>query len=1127
MSTRIRRQAEDGQIGVIDNNPYPDIDFLYPDIDYSPPLLPDALGHAEIPNGDRIADLCYDKARNAKDKKGNSVYNSYSLNEEDAATIFCYTYENSDPACRSLSPYLVINTALETRNPELLEKAKHLIWKLLTALRKLPRVRNKPLYRGISKKVDFRDGDIICWHRFSSTTLNMGMTQHFLHGKGSLFMLQNRVQDSDDPDEEEEKVWAYDLRDFSFFRNEEELLLEPEQVFSVKSSFPFGEMINVQLEFVKHPFLLPNRIKSGARDAHRETQIIQNIDKNLPTPVVEVVRESVRFNYVVVKWNNILSKFPKDKISITAYEILVRKADELEVGKVVFSGQNNSTPIAELFPNTRYLIKCRIKCGDEISQDSSVEVTTPSVPPLKLEVEQNSLTCFGVKLRWNDVIDRKIHINQGQMYKLLMRQGKGNWTQVYLESNPCFEKNDLIPNTHYSFKVQLVLVNSKEDQHFCPFSETLELQTLPVPVPNITLADDSLSYCSMTINWNTTPQQLTSICGFPYHYEVFMDTNDSNRKLLHKGNEKKLSIDDLRPGNNHHFFVKMILDISPSYESLFNDSLQVATPNIPIPVIQVIDDTLSIRSVELSWHADFSQFPLKKSMFKYQLFKSNNSTWELLSDGHDTQMKVDKLDLDTVYHFRARAVLSNGIEGHFCDDEIITTSVIPTLIVDWDEMGNVPCIGCNAKNEFLTIGKEDRKKIQYEYEVTDDSSSIRSKTRSYTTSSKSFSTNLLVPEHSYSVKGRVIINDDKGPWCQTKSFRMPPSFALFLYNKITLYFSWIVWELGLLGITWFTIYQLGLYCDGKPDSLLDALITLTVVFGTTIAYPIVAITSNCQLPPLIGCLVMPLKNPGKKGNNAVKVFYAISLFLVYVGAFITLILACAKVSGSYEGTAFSVVQPIIIAWTVVPAITLIVLFACRSKGRYSLLLLYVFVDFTLFLVIGMALHALTYQQYLFQSLFFWVYYSIIAVAFIYHTIAFICSCVDGEPGFFWFHLLPFDLLMVVPTFYVMPFLTLVHTFTVAKFSPVYIDIIVAAIASIALKIIDLHEGEAATGSKMLSRYIRNHFNAVSMNLKHVGLKEQGTMVWIGIWWVVKVLLLIIFGILILPFWCIKKVIQHL
>ena len=98
---------------------------------------------------------------------------------------------------------------------------------VMSALRKLPRVTGRMLYRGVRGEVSldkdhYHKGNVVTWSALSSTTPDMETTKTFLakgakggEATGTLSII--------------DKGWGYDIQPYSLFPDEEEILLEPER----------------------------------------------------------------------------------------------------------------------------------------------------------------------------------------------------------------------------------------------------------------------------------------------------------------------------------------------------------------------------------------------------------------------------------------------------------------------------------------------------------------------------------------------------------------------------------------------------------------------------------------------------------------------------------------------------------------------------------------------------------------------------------------------------------------------------------------------------------------------------------------------------------------------------------
>lgn len=147
-----------------------------------------------------------------------------NFTKDDAIAVAVYTFDFG-PEMAEINPYRIINKVLVENSKEELQKVRDLLFIILSALRKLPRVEGKTLYRGMKETVNknsYKKGKIITWAGFSSTSPDMKVTKEFLskNASGTLFVIENG--------------WGYDIQPYSMFPDEEEILLEPGQRFEIK-----------------------------------------------------------------------------------------------------------------------------------------------------------------------------------------------------------------------------------------------------------------------------------------------------------------------------------------------------------------------------------------------------------------------------------------------------------------------------------------------------------------------------------------------------------------------------------------------------------------------------------------------------------------------------------------------------------------------------------------------------------------------------------------------------------------------------------------------------------------------------------------------------------------------------
>ena len=216
--------------------------------------LEEALREAGVQNYDLVLNNSKEFAEQAKDE--DPEINALGLTDDEAGAISCYTLQGYSGA---KPPYQIINESLSgARNRSSLLSTRKLLFLIISGLRKLPRFRPSPgqvLYRGLRAKVPFKkadaegrqyyeDGRTVTWWGFTSTTLNLKATNNFINGASAstLFNIGG------------EGMWGYNIKSFSPFSDEEEVLLEPEARILVNGAVIHGtfSVVNVTLQPFDH-----------------------------------------------------------------------------------------------------------------------------------------------------------------------------------------------------------------------------------------------------------------------------------------------------------------------------------------------------------------------------------------------------------------------------------------------------------------------------------------------------------------------------------------------------------------------------------------------------------------------------------------------------------------------------------------------------------------------------------------------------------------------------------------------------------------------------------------------------------------------------------------------------------
>jgi len=229
---------------------------LYP-ASYTLPAFEEAVQTAALPLANEVVSACNDFAHALSEEKRLPE----GVTEEDAKFIALHTFDYGEGAQeREHNPCCVLNEALNRRTVLALRRARHVLWGLLSALRKLPHKEHPVLYCTSSKKMSvddpmFAKGALIRWPCFASATPSepKGDDHHVtfvVHGAGGF------------------KVWGYDLGNLSLLPCADgEVLLEPDlclRVLSAKADKEDHVTVEVEVD-PETPMLLGDRIAIGSQ----------------------------------------------------------------------------------------------------------------------------------------------------------------------------------------------------------------------------------------------------------------------------------------------------------------------------------------------------------------------------------------------------------------------------------------------------------------------------------------------------------------------------------------------------------------------------------------------------------------------------------------------------------------------------------------------------------------------------------------------------------------------------------------------------------------------------------------------------------------------------------------------
>lgn len=257
--SRAETMAKEGvENGILVENYNSILPDIYPK-GYARPTLKNALFTAKLK--DKQVDAIYNTCKNAGHTAMGECFSSDGFTEDDAVALAMYTYDFGQKKTE-YNPYVMINRSLAERVVVSLQKTNGLLYLVMMALRKLPRITGLTLYKGVKGKINFdesnyRMGNVITWPTLSSTSPDMNETKKMLAkgsstGKatGTLFIIEGG--------------WGYNIQPYSLFPNEAEIIIEPERQFKVNSVIQ-ADLTVISLQMLDTPLSLPEVFGEGSQ----------------------------------------------------------------------------------------------------------------------------------------------------------------------------------------------------------------------------------------------------------------------------------------------------------------------------------------------------------------------------------------------------------------------------------------------------------------------------------------------------------------------------------------------------------------------------------------------------------------------------------------------------------------------------------------------------------------------------------------------------------------------------------------------------------------------------------------------------------------------------------------------
>ena len=187
------------------------------------------------PSSGRTVKIARKQAKRAQAKHPN-------ISLDKCTAIVLYTME--EEYARETSLYYVLNLALRNKMRHVVRPWRDYVWLLLHALRELPPSTEVIVLRGCKTTpadlgLELTKGFEFTWSSFSSTATTQGVMQTFVGQSGPRTLMTIKMT---------EQV-GRDVRDFSLYPSENEILYPPNMCFEIVDSFDAGnELIMVQCQ---------------------------------------------------------------------------------------------------------------------------------------------------------------------------------------------------------------------------------------------------------------------------------------------------------------------------------------------------------------------------------------------------------------------------------------------------------------------------------------------------------------------------------------------------------------------------------------------------------------------------------------------------------------------------------------------------------------------------------------------------------------------------------------------------------------------------------------------------------------------------------------------------------------
>lgn len=464
---------------------------------------------------------------------------------EDLAVILAYLYEPDDDD--EITPFRVLTESLTNkRSRSALRNVSEFFYLLVRSIHKLPKYYPEAakLYccvRGNGvliepdprrpRMVPYSVSNMKMWLPFISTSVSYDVVKEYLNTpskynpnemspEGTIFVIRGK------------SAWGYDVSMLSDYKDEGEVILEPERKMLV-SEPPYADgLVNVvSVEMVDTP-LIQERFSPESAMSHY-IPAPSSSSSQIPPPSTSPVSASATIQ--VASSNTIGSLLSSSPIASPSHQ---------KNGSLSSSSLTSSMTSSQ---GSKKMDMSASNAGGSISSSSNSGNKKVKIKEVPEGLKYSDVTCEDLKLEWKSVSI----IGKEVIYQVEMKK-KGLFNRnnelVYEGPNNQFKKDKLEPVTEYEFQVRLGY-----DGAWGRWSDKVDVVTIKYPDD---IHQESSTWSTVTLAWTPILTRL----GKTVQYHVAKNVENTKFTTVYDGKEPFCTVNLLLPDTHYTFRVRSSCD---------------------------------------------------------------------------------------------------------------------------------------------------------------------------------------------------------------------------------------------------------------------------------------------------------------------------------------------------------------------------------------------------------------------------------------------------------------------------------------------------------------------------------------------------------------------------------------